>query len=237
MATDDIVLEKASKHFASFVALRSVDLSIQRGQFTLLAGANGAGKSTLLRLAAGVSRPSSGRVLIAGEDPQRNSEARAAIGLLSHHTLLYDDLSAEENLSFFAQLYGLADGTQRVEEALEEVGLLEHRQRRLRGFSRGMRQRLALARATLHRPAVLLLDEPFTGLDQPACAALSKRLLHVKNQGHTCMMVTHRVGEAATLADRLVVLRRGRICHDQPWQGSSQELVETCAPFLGTTTL
>ena len=107
MLVDDIVLEKASKHFASFIALRAVDLSVQRGQFALLAGANGAGKSTLLRLAAGVSRPSSGRVLIAGEDPQRNSKARAAIGLLSHHTLLYDDLSAEENLSFFAQLYGL----------------------------------------------------------------------------------------------------------------------------------
>ncbi|MFT5087358.1 MAG: heme exporter protein A [Candidatus Latescibacterota bacterium] len=235
MLVDDIVLEKASKNFASFIALRAVDLSIQRGQFALLAGANGAGKSTLLRLAAGVSRPSSGRVLIAGEDPQRNSKARAAIGLLSHHTLLYDDLSAEENLSFFAQLYGLTDATQRVEEVLQEVGLLEHRRRRLRGFSRGMRQRLALARATLHRPAVLLLDEPFTGLDQPACAALRQRLLQVKEQGHTCMMVTHRVGEAAALADRLVVLRRGRICHDQAWRGSSQDLVDTCAPFLGTT--
>ncbi len=235
MPVDDIVLEGASKSFASFVALRAVDLNIQRGQFALLAGANGAGKSTLLRLAAGVSRPNSGRVLIAGEDPQRNSKARAAIGLLSHHTLLYDDLSAEENLSFFAQLYGLADGAQRVEQALQDVGLLEHRRRRLRGFSRGMRQRLALARATLHRPAVLLLDEPFTGLDQPACTALSQRLLHVKSQGHTCMMVTHRVGEAAALADRLVILRRGRICHDQPWHGSSQELVETCAPFLETT--
>jgi len=233
MLIDDIVLEKASKNFASFVALRAVDLCVQRGQFTLLAGANGAGKSTLLRLAAGVSRPNSGRVLIAGEDPQRNSKARAAIGLLSHHTLLYDDLSAEENLSFFAQLYGLADATQRVEGALQEVGLLEHRRRRLRGFSRGMRQRLALARATLHQPAVLLLDEPFTGLDQPACAALSQRLLQVKERGQTCMMVTHRVGEAAALADRLVVLRRGRICHDQQWQGSSQELVDTCAPFLG----
>lgn len=235
MSADDITLEKVSKSFASFMALRAVDLNVQRGQFVLLAGANGAGKSTLLRLAAGVSRPNSGRVLITGEDPQRNSKARAAIGLLSHHTLLYDDLSAEENLSFFAQLYGIANGEQRVEEVLQEVGLLEHRRRRLRGFSRGMRQRLALARATLHRPAVLLLDEPFTGLDQPACAALSQRLLQVKSQGHTCMMVTHRVGEAAALADRLVVLRRGRICHDQLWRGSSQGLVETCAPFLGMT--
>jgi heme ABC exporter ATP-binding subunit CcmA len=234
MPVDDIVLEKTSKHFASVVALNQVDLSLNKGQFTLLTGSNGAGKSTLLRLVAGISRPTSGRVLIAGQDPQRNSEARAAIGLLSHYTLLYDDLSAEENLSFFAQLYGLTRAEDRVDEVLQEVGLQGHRHLRLRGFSRGMRQRLALARATLHRPAVLLLDEPFTGLDQPACAALSLRLQTLKDRGHTCLMVTHRLGEAAALADRLVVLRRGRVCHDQLWWGTPEELVATCTPFLGS---
>ncbi len=233
MADDDIVIEGASKHFASFVALRSIELRIGRGQFVLLAGANGAGKSTLLRLLAGISRPSSGRVLIAGQDPQRYAEARASIGLLSHHTLLYDDLSANENLTFFARLYALPDAAQRVEEALEQVGLTEQRHRRLRGFSRGMRQRLALARATLHRPTILLLDEPFTGLDQLACDALNERLRTLKTADCTCVMVTHRLQEAAELADRLVVLGKGRICHDEAWSGSPQALIDTCAPFLG----
>lgn len=233
MADDDIVIEGASKHFASFVALRSIELRIGRGQFVLLAGANGAGKSTLLRLLAGISRPSSGRVLIAGQDLQRYAEARASIGLLSHHTLLYDDLSANENLTFFARLYALPDAAQRVEEALEQVGLTEQRHRRLRGFSRGMRQRLALARATLHRPTILLLDEPFTGLDQLACDALNERLRTLKTADCTCVMVTHRLQEAAELADRLVVLGKGRICHDEAWSGSPQALIDTCAPFLG----
>ncbi len=235
MADDDIVIEGVSKFFASFVALHSVELRIGRGQFVLLAGANGAGKSTLLRLMAGISRPSSGRVLIAGRDPQRHAAARASIGLLSHHTLLYDDLSADENLAFFARLYALPNAAQRVDEVLDQVGLTAHRHRRLRGFSRGMRQRLALARATLHRPTVLLLDEPFTGLDQPACDGLSERLRALGETDSTCVMVTHRLEEAAELADRLVVLSRGRICHDEAWSGSPQALIDTCAPFLGAT--
>ncbi len=229
---DDIVVEDASKHFASFVALQSVHLHIERGQFVLLAGANGAGKSTLLRLIAGISRPSSGRVLIGGKDPQQDASARAVIGLLSHHTLLYDDLSAEENLAFFGRLYALSGGAQQIDEALREVGLVEHRQRRVRSFSRGMRQRLAWARATLHNPTILLLDEPFTGLDQAACSALHAQLDRLKASGCTCVMVTHKPEEGATLANRLVVLRRGRLCHDQPWSGTARALAETCTPFL-----
>lgn len=231
MPDDGLVIENASKHFASFIALQSVHLCVERGQFVLLAGANGAGKSTLLRLMAGISRPSSGRVLIDGKDPQRDAAARSAIGFLSHHTLLYDDLSAEENLVFFARIYALESPRQKVDEALERVGLSAHRHRRLRTFSRGMRQRLALARATLHNPAILLLDEPFTGLDQPARAALTGQLRDLKQTGHTCVMVTHNPEEGADLADRLVVLRRGCLCHDQAWKGSAADLATTCAPF------
>ena len=231
MPDDGLVIENASKHFASFVALQSVDLCIERGQFVLLAGANGAGKSTLLRLMAGISRPSSGRVLIDGKDPQRDAATRSAIGFLSHHTLLYDDLSAEENLGFFAQIYALENPRQKIDEALERVGLSSHRHRRLRTFSRGMRQRLALARATLHQPVILLLDEPFTGLDQPACTALSGQLCELKQAGHTCIMVTHNPEEGAPLANRLIILSRGRLCHDQAWEGSATDLAATCAPF------
>ena len=231
MLYDDLIIENVSKHFASFVALQSIHLRIEHGQFVLLAGANGAGKSTLLRLIAGITRPSSGRVLIGGRDTQRNAAARSAIGFLSHHTLLYDDLSAEENLVFFARIYALESPRQRVDEALERVGLSAHRHRRLRTFSRGMRQRLALARATLHNPAILLLDEPFTGLDQPARAALTGQLRDLKQTGHTCVMVTHNPEEGADLADRLVVLRRGCLCHDQAWKGSAADLARTCAPF------
>jgi heme exporter protein A len=231
MPDDGLVIENASKHFASFVALQSVDLCIERGQFVLLAGANGAGKSTLLRLMAGISRPSCGRVLIDGKDPQRDAAARSAIGFLSHHTLLYDDLSAEENLGFFAQIYALENPRQKIDEALERVGLSSHRHRRLRTFSRGMRQRLALARATLHQPVILLLDEPFTGLDQPACTALSGQLCELKQAGHTCIMVTHNPEEGAPLANRLIILSRGRLCHDQAWEGSATDLAATCAPF------
>ena len=231
MLYDDLIIENVSKHFASFVALQSIHLRIEHGQFVLLAGANGAGKSTLLRLIAGITRPSSGRVLIGGRDTQRDAAARSAIGFLSHHTLLYDDLSAEENLGFFARIHAIADPQQRIEEALEQVGLVAHRHRRLRAFSRGMRQRLALARATLHGPVLLLLDEPFTGLDQPARAALSKRLCDLRKAGHTCIMVTHNPEEGASLANRLVILRKGRLCYDQAWEGSAIDLAATCAPF------
>ena len=231
MLDDNLVIENVSKHFASFVALQSIHLRIERGQFVLLAGANGAGKSTLLRLVAGISRPSSGRVLINGKDPQRDAAARSTIGFLSHHTLLYDDLSAEENLGFFAQIYALENPRQKIDEVLERVELSSHRHQRLRTFSRGMRQRLALARATLHQPVILLLDEPFTGLDQPACTALSRQLCELKQAGHICIMVTHNPEEGAPLANRLVVLRRGRLCHDQAWEGSATDLATTCAPF------
>ena len=163
MPDDGLVIENASKHFASFIALQSVHLCIERGQFVLLAGANGAGKSTLLRLMAGISSPSSGRVLIDGKDPQRDAAARSAIGFLSHHTLLYDDLSAEENLVFFARIYALESPRQRVDDALEKVGLSAHRHRRLRTFSRGMRQRLALSASNATQPGHSALRRTFYG--------------------------------------------------------------------------
>ena len=169
MAGDgEIVLAGAGKRFGAHDALQPTDLVVERGEAALLVGANGAGKSTLLRLVAGLCRPSQGTVLIGGRDLQRSPETRAAIGLLSHQILLYEELTARENLLFFARLYGLNDGADRADEALAEAGLAPRQDHRVGGFSRGMKQRLALARATLHRPPALLLDEPFSGLDAAA---------------------------------------------------------------------
>lgn len=222
MNPDEVLcLEQVEKDFGNFTALAQVNLRVSRGAFVLLLGANGAGKSTLLRLLAGLSKPTRGRVLVAGAEPHHTPAARAAVGLLSHSTLLYDDLSARENLRFTARLYGLAAPEQRIDQALDAAGLGERQHHRVRTFSRGMKQRLALARATLHRPSLLLFDEPYTGLDQRAAAALSQQLVQLKERGSTSVLVTHNLEEAVHLADRLVILRRGRVGYDAPWPGGS----------------
>ena len=229
---DAIVLAGAAKRFGTYTALHPIDLVIPHGQAVLLVGANGAGKSTLLRLMAGLCRPSEGRVKINGHDPQRTPEARAEIGLLSHQTLLYDELTARENLRFFAQLYGLDDPDQRLAVALAAVGLNERLDQRVGSFSRGMKQRLAIARAILHGPSILLLDEPFTGLDTGACAALHRLLRRFRQEGRTCILVTHRLDEADGLVDRLLVIERGQWRLDQVLTENSNQLRTLCAPYL-----
>ena len=219
--SEAILLEQVSKKFGPLVALNRIDLRVLPGQFLLLAGPNGAGKSTLLRLLAGICKPSDGQVRISGADPHSNSNARATIGLLSHQTLLYDDLTARENLLFFARLYDLPDRETRIDQALEEAGLTTRREHRVRTFSRGMKQRLALARTTLHRPSILFFDEPFTGLDQQATAGLSHHLRRFKEQGCTSVLVTHRLDTAVELIDHLAILRRGRLCFAGAWEGKS----------------
>ena len=229
---DAIVLAGAAKRFGTHTALHPINLVIPRGQAVLLVGANGAGKSTLLRLMAGLCRPSAGSVKINGRDPQRTPEARAEIGLLSHQTLLYDELTARENLRFFAQLYGLDNPGERLAAALTAVGLNERLDLRVGSFSRGMKQRLAIARATLHGPSILLLDEPFTGLDTNACAALHRLLRRFRQEGRTCILVTHRLDEADGLVDRLLVIERGQWHLDQVLTEDSNQLRTLCAPYL-----
>ena len=229
---DAIVLEGAAKRFGTHTALHPTDLAIARGQAVLLVGANGAGKSTLLRLVAGLCRPSAGKVKINGCDPQRIPEARAEVGLLSHQTLLYDELTARENLRFFAQLYGLDNPEERLAAALVAVGLNERLDQRVGSFSRGMKQRLAIARAILHRPSILLLDEPFTGLDASASTALHRLLCRFRQEGRTCILVTHRPDEAEDLVDRLLVIERGQWRLDQVLSENSNQLRTLCAPYL-----
>ena len=232
MGGDAIVLESAAKRFGTYTALHPTDLVIPRGQAVLLVGANGAGKSTLLRLVAGLCRPSAGSVTINGRDPQRTPEARAEIGLLSHQTLLYDQLTPRENLRFFAQLYGLDEPDQRLAAALATVGLDERLDQRVGSFSRGMKQRLAIARAILHDPSILLLDEPFTGLDAKASAALHHLVQRLRQEGRTCVLVTHRLDEAEGLVDRLLVIERGQWRLDQVLTEDSNQLRTLCASYL-----
>ncbi len=221
-----IVLENVQKRFGRIAALDGIDLVIPSGALALL-GPNGAGKSTLLRVVATLTRPTHGRIFIRGVDARKEPErVRADIGLISHQTLLYEDLTAGENLRFYGRLYGLDDLKERVRQALAEVGLSGREHDRVRGFSRGMKQRLAVARATLHQPAILLLDEPFAGLDAAACAMLSERLRQLRREGRTVILVTHDLQRCLDLADRFTILNRGRFVAAGETDGQSIESLE-----------
>ncbi len=205
------------KSFGPRVALAGVNVSVEAGEFVTLVGPNGAGKTTLLRILATLTRPTSGTVRIAGLDPARaGSEVRRRIGFLSHQTLLYDDLTAEQNLRFYARMYDLDAAAARVDGLLERVGLAARRDDLVRTLSRGMRQRLALARSVLHRPQVLLLDEPYTGLDPQAAQALTDLLVELVGEGGTILLATHNLERGLALGRRVVMLARGRVVCDEP---------------------
>jgi heme exporter protein A len=199
------------RRFGAVTALGGVGLEVAAGEAVLLLGPNGAGKTTLLRALAGLVRPQKGRVRIAGGDVNRDPAARRSIGFLSHHALLYDDLTPRENLRFAAALHGLDRVESRIEGALDAAALSARADRPVRGFSRGMLQRLALARATLHEPDVLLLDEPFTGLDVAAAGALRERVRAHRDRGGAVVAVTHEPADLWEVATRVVVLVGGRV--------------------------
>ncbi|MEO5825083.1 MAG: heme ABC exporter ATP-binding protein CcmA [Gemmatimonadales bacterium] len=204
------------RRFGPVAALRGVTLAVGAGEVVMLLGPNGAGKSTLLRCLAGLARPTRGTVRIGGADLSRDPSARAAIGMLSHAAMVYDDLTPRENLRFAAALHQLADPDALIANALAAASLGDHADRPVRGFSRGMLQRLALARATLHAPAVLLLDEPFTGLDARATEALRSRIADERERGRVQLCVTHDPAELWDVATRVVVLVAGRVVSDAP---------------------
>ncbi len=191
-------------------ALRGVDLVLREGEVLLLLGPNGAGKSTLLRCLAGLTRPDTGTVRVLGRPlGPHDPDARRPIGLLSHQSLLYDDLTVLENVVLAAALYGLPRAREAAERALEAQGLLDRRHDRPRSLSRGLLQRAAIARALVHDPALLLLDEPFTGLDALAADRLREQLALQHRSGRTLVLVTHHASEAWELATRVGVLVRG----------------------------
>jgi heme exporter protein A len=214
MSSFDVVEARGlAKVYGRQRALAGVDVTLRAGEATALLGPNGAGKSTLVGILATLVHPSAGEVryggALAGDD-----ELRGAIGVIAHESLCYGDLSGRENLVFFARLYGVADARARADELLTRVGLGDAAHRAARTYSRGMLQRLAVARALVHQPRLLLADEPFTGLDRAGVALLSDLLAAERARGCILVVVTHDFDAVAALVDRVVVLARGRKAHD-----------------------
>lgn len=205
-----IRFEKIEKRYGGLYALRRVSVDIAGGECVALAGRNGSGKTTLLRIAAGLVRPSAGNVaFVSGQN--RESAAATRAGFVAHATMVYDELTAEENLQLFARLQGIADAAARVDMLLREVGLMERRDSLVRTFSRGMRQRVAIARALLNEPAVLLLDEPATGLDPEGVSWLAGTLRRMRDEGRTILMSLHGESEISALATRAIRLEAGSV--------------------------
>lgn len=230
-ATAEVMIElrKLSKSFGSKAVLRGIDLSVATGESLVIFGPNGAGKTTLIRILCGLSRASGGTVTIGGLNVTTSSDSvRRYLGVVSHAPLLYDSLTAEENLSFFGRLYGLEKPAARIDSLLEQVGLAHRRGDLVRTYSRGMVQRLAIARALLHDPPVILLDEPDTGLDPQAAEMLHSLLARLsqtpaalvtaKGQapvtvGRTIVTITHNLERGLSMADRVAILANGRIVY------------------------
>ena len=207
-----IEVHKLVKRFGMKTVLRGLDFEVGEGEFVALIGPNGAGKTTFLRILASLSRPTLGEVRIAGHRlPDQAAAVRRSLGVVSHQPLLYGDLTAEENLRFYGRMYAVAGLERRIDAVLETVGLASRRRDLVRTFSRGMQQRLAIGRAILHDPAVLLFDEPHTGLDQDACDMLDGLLRRVSGQGRTVVMTSHDLARVEDLASRFDVLARGVI--------------------------
>jgi heme exporter protein A len=207
-----IEVRKLVKRFGLKTVLRGLDFQAQPGEFVALLGPNGAGKTTFLRILSSLSRPSIGEVRIAGfQLPGQAAAVRNRLGVVSHQPLLYGDLTAEENLRFYGRMYSVENLDARIGEVLELVGLEPRRRDLVRNFSRGMQQRLAIGRAVLHDPDVMLFDEPYTGLDQDASSMLDDVLRSVAGKGRTVVMTSHDLARAEDLATRFDILSRGMI--------------------------
>jgi heme exporter protein A len=203
---------RLSKHFGAVTALDRIDLQIALGESVALFGPNGAGKTTLIRILTLGLGASGGEFRIHGLDPRsEHLDIRERIGLISHQSLLYDQLTAAENLEFFARLYGVDDPAARAAELLETVGLGHRAADPLGTLSRGMQQRVSIARALVHDPSLVFLDEPFTGLDPHAAAMLRSTLEGLRTRGRSVLLVTHDLRRGLELCDRWVLLSRGRI--------------------------
>ena len=207
-----VAAEGVWKYYGDFPALRDISLRVEPGACLALLGRNGAGETTLLRILAGLSNASRGQVRVFDKE-SRDQETRRRVGVLGHGIAVYEEFSAFENLRLFASLYGLPDPRKTALEWLERIGLDRVKDGLVREFSRGMRQRLAVARAFLHDPSVLLLDEPFTALDDRAIAVLQELLAQARSREHTIILSTHQLREALQLATHVALINRGRLAY------------------------
>ncbi len=222
MPLSRVAVQKVGKRFGQHRALVGVDVELAAGEVCALLGPNGAGKSTLVGILSTLVRPSSGDVTYVEGDAARRADdrLRREIGLLAHASLCYGELTAVENLVFFAGLYGVAEPQARAHALLDQVGLDgKARERTVRTYSRGMVQRLALARALVADPSLLLLDEPFTGLDRGGALALGQRLGQARADGAIVVVVTHDLEAIAEVTDHVVILRRGQLVHVEKKRG------------------
>ncbi len=207
-----ISVKKLVKRFGTKIVLRGLDFEARQGEFVAILGPNGAGKTTFLRILASLSRPTMGELIVAGYHlPAQAAAVRSRLGVVTHLPLLYGDLTAEENLRFYGRMYALDNLNVRIDEVLDMIGLVLRRHDLVRTFSRGMQQRLAIGRAILHNPEVMLFDEPHTGLDQDACDMLDELLRGVAARGRTVIITSHDLARVEDLAGRFDVLTHGVI--------------------------
>ena len=226
-ASEAIKVRGLTKRYGRTAALRGVDLDLMQGEQIAVFGPNGSGKTTLLKVLAGLLRPTKGSLQIDGMDyKQDGSKIRRRIGVVSHHPYLYDDLTGEENLLFYGRMYGIEDLAQSVERALDRSGIKRRSRDKVRTLSRGMQQRLALARATLHDPDLLLLDEPDTGLDQEASAHISEFLEHDHGKRRSLVMATHNLRLGGAHCNRFVILSNGKVAYEGRTDGLKTEQIE-----------
>jgi heme exporter protein A len=225
-----IQFSEVEKRYGMRLALRGVSLIIGAGECVALVGHNGSGKTTLLKIAAQLTKPSRGQITFhAGENPISLEEVKNHVGMVGHHTLLYEELTAEENLIFFAKLFGLEDPVEKARQALQPVGLAVRATDVVRTFSRGMRQRLSIARALLASPGLLLLDEAGTGLDPEGQHLLGTTIRRLHDEGCTILMSTHGKNETQGAVTRAIRLEAGRITHDSGAGGNPSEVLVMAA--------
>ncbi len=206
-----------TKNFGSMTVLDNVNFSVESGEFLTIVGPNGAGKTTLIKIMATLVNATGGTVEIGGFNVKKSPEkVRGIIGVISHNTYLYNELTAGENLKFFGKMYAIPENDRRVDEVLEETGLSKRKHDRVGTFSRGMKQRLSIARAILHNPLVLLLDEPYTGLDQQASASLEGVLNSLTGSGITTIMISHDLKRGLALADQVMIMASGTVTYHAP---------------------
>lgn len=209
-----IKVDSLWKRFGGLAALKDVNLSVGRGEVMVVFGANGAGKSTLINILSTTMKPTSGDVFVGGFSlKNRAIKIREVTGLVSHQTFLYDDLTAVENLSFYCRMFSIKNFEPRIQEMLKGVGLYSRKNDPVRSYSRGMQQRLAIARAIIHDPSIILLDEPFTGLDSKASGILLRLLEEWEEKGRTILLTTHNLEKGLAVGQKFVILHKGEVVY------------------------